>query len=175
MRQLAWRFWMMTRLALAGSLLLGACSSQHDETQGASPNLGAAGATGEEVSCTDDARVEMVAGGLTEKGGAGFTVTFDSGEPEPPARGDNVWSVTVLDPEGRPLTDVLLVVAAHMPDHGHMSPTTPEATPTDTEGHATISGLNLFMAGVWAVDVSITSTDAEKPLDSVTFTFCVEG
>jgi hypothetical protein len=31
------------------------------------------------------------------------------------------------------------------------------------------------MAGVWVVDVAILGADAEKPVASVSFTFCVEG
>lgn len=177
MRLLARRFSMVSLLALACASLLGACSS-HDETQGASPGL-AAGGAGEEVSCTGDARVDVFEEGLAKTGDNGFTVMLESGDPEPPARGNNGWSVTVLDADGQPLSDVQLVVTAKMPDHGHMSPTTPEATMTDADGKSSISKLDLFMAGVWFVDVSIMATaggaETAEPMDSVRFAFCVEG
>lgn len=170
-------FSILSGLALAGSSLLGACADHDDATQGASPGLAAAGAAGEEVACTDDARVDRFEEGLTKTGEQGFTVTLESSDPEPPARGDNGWSVTVLDADGEPLSSAQLVVSARMPDHGHMSPTTPEASPTDADGKTSISKLNLFMAGVWFVDVSIMAAGAEtaEPIDSVRFAFCVEG
>lgn len=176
MRQSMRRSATVPRLVLVGCLLLDACSSRsHDDTPNPPSNLAAAGAAGEEISCADDARVDVFASGLSKTAKDGTTVTLDSGEPEPPARGDNVWNVTLADADGQPLTDVQLVVSARMPDHGHMSPTTPQATATDAEGRSTISSLNLFMAGVWVVDVAIIGADAEKPGASVSFTFCVEG
>jgi hypothetical protein len=167
------RYSTVSRLALAGWLVLGACSSERHETDGSSPNLEAGGAAAEEVSCTDDPRVEIFSEGLKKVGEGGITVTLDGSDPEPPARGENAWHVTVLDADGQPLSSAQLEVVAQMPDHGHMSPTTPEATATDAEGRSTISGLNLFMAGVWVVHLSITV--AEKPIDSVSFALCVEG
>ena len=81
----------------------------------------------------------------------------------------------VLGADSEPLKGVGLAIQAHMPDHGHMSPTTPEANPTDAQGRTDISGLDLFMAGVWVVDVSIMAADTGEPMASVSFTFCVEG
>ena len=173
MRQQAAHFWHLSRFAFVGCLLLGACST-HDDSQ-SNPADFAAGGAGEEVACTDDARVHTFSEGLTETGENGFTITLDSGDPEPPARGDNGWSVTVRDADGEPVTDAQLVVSAKMPDHGHMSPTNPVASPTDADGKSDISQLNLFMAGVWFVDVGITPAGADKPMDSVRFAFCVEG
>jgi hypothetical protein len=164
---------MAWRLALALWLVLGGCSD-HDPSP-TDMEDGAAGAGGEEVSCTDDERVEVFARGLSKSGETGFKVTIDAGDPAPPARGDNTWTVTVLDAAGEPLAGARLAVSALMPDHGHMSPSTPEATVTDAEGRSTISGLNLFMAGVWVVQLQVTEADAEEQADSVSFAFCVEG
>jgi hypothetical protein len=171
MRQQARHILTVSSLAL---LLLGACSSGGDSD----PKPAVAGAAGfgsEEVSCLEDARVSDFSRGLTATGPNGFTVTIESGDPEPPARGDNTWNVTVLDAAGEPFQAAELTPSARMPDHGHMSPTTPMASATDEEGHATLSGLNLFMAGVWVIDVKISAADADEPVDSVSFAFCVEG
>lgn len=173
MRLVAQHFWKVSSVVLAGQLLLAACST-HDDAPGQAPDS-AAGGAGEEVACTDDARVDPFSEGLTKKGENGFSITLDGGDPEPPARGDNGWSVTVLDADGQPVSDAQLVVSAKMPDHGHMSPTTPEAGPTDADGKSDISKLDLFMAGVWFIDVSITPAGADEPTDSVRFAFCVEG
>jgi hypothetical protein len=173
MRQAARRVSMVSSLVLAGSLLA-ACSS-HDDAPGSSPNLGVGGAEGEEVACTDDPRVDAFEEGLSKTGPADVTVELVSSDPEPPARGDNVWQLKLSDSSGEPMSAVQLVIAAHMPDHGHMSPSTPEATPTDDEGRTTISGLDLFMPGVWLVEVGLPQADSDKPLVLASFTFCVEG
>src|SRR5262245_6939761 len=111
-------------------LLIAACSDGEPDPTGTSlPGLGEAGAGGSaEVSCTDDTRVEQFESGLSRTGEQGFTITIEQGEPAVPARGDNTWTVTVLDGAGEPLAGAQLVVAARMPDHGHMSPSTPMAT-----------------------------------------------
>jgi hypothetical protein len=162
---------------LALAVLSGACSSGDPvDTKAMTPDESAAGAAADvKVSCTMDPRVSPVATGLVAMGRKGVSVTLDSGEPNFPAIGDNTWSVTVLSAAGEPLVGAALAPSAKMPDHGHMSPTTPSATLTDDEGRATISGLNLFMAGVWRIELAVTAAGEAAPSDSVSFSFCVEG
>jgi hypothetical protein len=165
-------------LILASLLLFGGCSSGGEPTSidkpGSSDNAGAGGESAE-VSCADDPRVKEFSNGLAETGARGLSVTLDESDPASPARGDNGWNVTVRDASGSPLQSAQLVVTARMPDHGHMSPTTPEAAPTDIDGHTMISGLNFFMAGVWLIELQVTEADAEQPADNVSFEFCIEG
>ena len=166
------------RSAMLALLLLTGCSGGDQpgkDGPALSPAEGGAGGAGAEVSCVQDARVDAFENGLTKTGPAGFTVSLDSSDPAEPAHGDNSWSVTVLNAAGEPLEGAQLAVSAKMPDHGHMSPTTPEATVTDADGHAQVSGLNLFMAGVWQIDLKISEDSAKQPADSVSFVFCIEG
>ena len=162
---------------LALALLSGACSGgDRLDTKAMTPDGSEAGAAADvQVSCAMDPRVSAVATGLVAMGRTGVSVTLDSGEPEFPAIGDNTWSVTVLGADGEPLAGAALAPSAKMPDHGHMSPTTPMATVTDDQGRATVSGLNLFMAGVWRIELAVTAAGETAPSDSVSFSFCVEG
>jgi hypothetical protein len=174
--QQAQRIFRVWKLALASLLTLAGCSSREQAGgEATSPGLAQAGAAGAEVSCAADPRVSAFSKHLAQTGQSGVEVELDSAEPAPPAIGDNTWSVTVLDAAGDPLVGAQLTPSARMPDHGHMSPTTPIASVTDAEGHATISGLNLFMAGVWRIDLEITEAGADAPTDSVGFAFCIEG
>ena len=165
------------RRCLALALLSGACSGgERGDTKAMTPDASEAGSAADvKVSCAMDPRVSPVATGLVATGRKGVSVTLDSGEPDFPAIGDNTWSVTVLSAAGEPLVGAALAPSAKMPDHGHMSPTTPSATLTDDEGRATVSGLNLFMAGVWRIELSVTAAGEATPSDSVSFAFCVEG
>lgn len=146
-----------------------------DAGEPAPSEAGGGGGESAEVSCTRDPRVAEFANGLTATGAHGLTVTLESSVPASPARGDNGWSVTVRDADGAPLESARLVVSARMPDHGHMSPTTPAAAPTDEAGQTNVSGLDFFMAGVWLIELQITESGAEEPADRVSFTLCIEG
>ena len=179
MQRPAWQVLKALREPALASLLLvlAGCSSGADpDTQPATPGLGQAGAASSaQVSCAADPRVDGFSKGLTRTGQNGFSIELDRAEPDPPALGDNTWTVTVLDAAGDPLDSAQLAASARMPDHGHMSPTTPLASGADAAGHSTISGLNLFMAGVWRIELGIREAEAETQADSVSFAFCIEG
>jgi hypothetical protein len=163
--------------ALGSLLLVVGCSSGEpaDAVEPGATDADGAGGESAEVSCAKDPRVEAFSNGLTQTGAHGLTISLDRSEPPRPARGDNGWSVTVRDARGAPLEAAQLTVSARMPDHGHMSPTTPEAAPTDENGQTTVSGLDFFMAGVWLIELQITEANAEQPTDGVSFELCIEG
>ena len=49
---------------------------------------------------------------------------------------------------------------------------------TNTNGVSTVSTLNLFMAGVWRVELDVytpDALDAVTPSDKVVFFFCIQG
>jgi hypothetical protein len=167
----------LRKLPFAWLLLLGGCSGGGDPSAPTpAPPLAEAGAAGSaEVSCTNDPRVDAFSKGVSRAGPSGFRIELNSADPGPPAIGDNTWSVTVRDAAGEPVVGAQLTPTARMPDHGHMSPTTPEAEVTDADGRTTITGFNLFMAGVWRIDLQITEAGAQMPADSVSFAFCIEG
>jgi hypothetical protein len=130
------------------------------------------------ISCEGDSRVSMYMDGLTRAGLAGAVqVKITSASPSPPANGYNTWTVQILDRLGNPMAGTLSVIP-DMPDHGHVSPQTPVITPGASIGAYTVSNLYLFMAGVWRIQISIssgTAADGGALLDIVTFFFCVQG
>jgi hypothetical protein len=91
-----------------------------------------------------------VAPGSTYAGNQGWSLTIVTTDPAPPARFTNRWTVTIADPDGRPMIDpAALAVSAFMPEHGHGSPTTPVVT-ADADG-LDVGPLELWMPGRWEV------------------------
>ncbi len=114
--------------------------------------------------------------GMQHVGANGWTVSIDDAVPAPPALGDNAWDVTVLDASGgAPDEEVTLLVTPEMPAHGHGS-----AAPTVSKlgsGKWDVDAINLRMPGQWTVTFAMldpVTPDPDKPLDSVTFSFCVD-
>jgi hypothetical protein len=131
-------------------------------------------------SCEEDTRDEPYVAGMEKTGEAGYTITLMDSDNAPPAKGDNVWTVKVTDPNGEPVEGITFECLAYMPDHGHSSPVIPVVTEMG-EGMYTLDPINLFMPGYWettvtAVDAGATdSPDDDVDLDTVQFNFCVEG
>ncbi|HXK20094.1 MAG TPA: prealbumin-like fold domain-containing protein, partial [Polyangiaceae bacterium] len=159
---------------LAGCLLLACRSNGSSEAEPVGSGPTSSGETAE-VSCAADSRVSPFQPGLSATGPHGFTVTIEQSTPMPPAIGDNLWDIVVTGDDGASLAGATLRVVARMPDHGHNSPKTPTASTTDEAGKASISNLDLFMAGVWQIELEITAAGATSPSDTAVFTFCVEG
>jgi hypothetical protein len=78
----------------------------------------------------------------------------------PPVRYYNTWTVQFLDPQGKPLDDVVInKVCAYMPVHGHGAP--PEMI-TQQEDASTfeLKHLNLSMPGPWEIQFALSSPSA---------------
>lgn len=171
---------MLSRASWLSSLLLAAvfvaCSSDDDSSSaGASGSSGSAGSAGSSstVVCSDDPRAQTYASGMIAKGTTGlFSVALDSIAPNPVAKGNNEWSIRVLDADNNPVSGATLDVKPFMPDHGHGSSIRPQVADKG-QGVYAISLLNLFMPGIWQITVTITSSTGS--IDSAVFTFCVEG
>lgn len=156
---------------LALALLAGGCSSDEPAGGGAAGSSSLSG----EVSCGDDPRVDHFSARLAKDGARG-ALTFEllASDPAPPAKGDNALTLRVVDAADEP-ADVSLDVQLSMPDHGHGSPVVPKIS--HELGRFSIAPLNLFMAGVWQIDLQAKGRegDDETPLDEVSFFFCIEG
>jgi hypothetical protein len=130
------------------------------------------------ISCEGDPRVSMYMDGMTKAGLAGAAqVKITSATPSPPANGQNTWTIQLMDRTGTPMAGAVTVLP-DMPDHGHVSPQTPVVTAGATVGAYTVSNLYLFMAGVWRIQLSISTgsaADGGSLVDIVTFYFCVQG
>jgi hypothetical protein len=124
--------------------------------------------------CTDDERASQYVAGLEQASDAGmFKAKLLAGTPAPPDRGNNTWTISVLDPSGAPMSGVNEVrVKAWMPDHGHgTNPLWNDAT-VQPDGTYQVGPFNLFMPGLWQFTVSV---EAANQNDTAVVSFCVEG
>lgn len=151
---------------LAFTAALAACGSE------AGPP--AAEASGDDVSCTADPRLDTYDGELDKAGERGvLSFRFFELDPAPPARGLNTFHLQVT---GDVMPDEL-DVDLRMPDHGHGTSITPIISADAAPGTYTIRQLFLFMPGVWRLDFEALGGEGGAPsmLDSVALHFCVEG
>ena len=123
----------------------------------------------QEIGCRNDARARSYAPG-SELRGERYRFVLVAADPAPPARGQNRWTLQVLD-ENTPLDDVALEVIPFMPDHDHGPAQLPSVAPTG-DRRFTIDAIDFFMPGLWRVTIIATADDVE---DSVEFYFCVAG
>jgi len=145
-------------LLLISSYLFG-CGGSDDEN------------TPEPTGCAAETRADSYAPNL-KKGGQSHSLVLLESQPAPPAKGDNTWTVQLLDPSGAPLDGATLKATPFMPDHGHGTPMTAVTTPQSAEGRYEIKPIHLGMAGYWEIEVTI---ETPATTDSVKFGFCIDG
>jgi hypothetical protein len=103
-----------------------------------------------------------------------FSVKLTSINPNPVFKGNNAWTIQVVDKSGGPVTGASITVKPFMPDHGHGSSIIPQVTAGADPGSYDISLLNLFMPGIWTVTIVVTTGTAPSTVtDQSVFTFCV--
>ncbi len=102
-----------------------------------------------------------------------FLVELVRSTPPPKFTGDYTWEVTVEDAACVTLDSVQVEAEPTMPQHGHG--TTPEFTEAtlDTAKIFTLSEMNLFMPGIWQVEITVTADDGT--VDTVSWFFDLEG
>lgn len=148
----------LTNLALSLSFLATACGSDDDPGN-------------QVVDCSDEPRADVYAAGMSKIGENGLEFVLVGSDPTPPDRGDNDWTIQVIE-AATPASDLILDVVPFMPDHGHGTPKVPEIT-TGADGMYDINPVNLWMPGLW--EVTVSASDDDGLLDSVTFAFCLDG
>lgn len=149
------------KLALALPLLLaGACGDDDHSHEEADAGH----------DCDQDTRGEDFVAGM-EKTGGGYTFTLVDGQPAPPAKGNNVWTLEVSDPGG-PAEGGEIAVTTFMPDHGHGSPIAPEIT-EEEPGRFALDPVNLFMPGLWEITIELSMDGAAQ--GEAVFQFCIDG
>lgn len=122
--------------------------------------------------CEAEERDDTYALGL-EKSGSAVRVQFVDAVPAPPDRGDNTWTLRVLDvATGAPMQDMAVAVDPFMPDHMHGTSIPVDVTPMDEPGVLQLDPVNLFMPGLWEVTIDFTLADGTE--DAVVFRFCVD-
>lgn len=106
--------------------------------------------------------------------GGGCTLEVVDTDPAPPDRGDNTWTLRVLDGAGA--DDVGadgITVAPFMPAHDHGTVPADYAGVSDGEDGWTVGPFDLFMPGRWELRATVNLT--EDSIDTAVFAFCVEG
>jgi hypothetical protein len=106
----------------------------------------------------------------SEAGVANFKLV--TGDPAPPARGINTWTVQVNGSNGGALGGLQMSALPFMPDHGHGSPL--NATITDEGGGTySVTPIDFFMPGVWRTTFTFPVDGGST--DSAAFFFCIPG
>lgn len=124
-----------------------------------------------EGPCGDLSRADDYEVGLTKIGENGMQVTFVDASPAPPFRSDNTWLVMVEAEDGTPIDDAQWEVFPWMPDHGHGTGVVALVEPGEDAGLWTIDPLNLHMAGLWTIELTVKPTAGQQ--DTVKFAFCI--
>jgi hypothetical protein len=153
---------------LLAPLVLPACSGGGGSPDGG-PDAGAV-----VITCQNDPRVSAYTPGMSVASPDGtLHFALEQGDPAPPARGTNTWTVKLSDASGNPPAGVQLEAVPFMPDHGHGSSVTPTAT-ANGDGTWTIDNLYFFMPGVWRITLTAAPPDGGAG-ESGQFLFCVPG
>ena len=124
--------------------------------------------------CASDPRALTFTPGLEQTGKSGALkaklLTID---PAHVSKGDNAWTLQLLDATDKPIDGATLTIKPYMPDHGHGSAIVPLSTPTGSEGKYAITRLNLFMPGLWQITITADVPGSPAVTDAIVFSFCV--
>jgi hypothetical protein len=124
------------------------------------------------VDCDDEPRADVYAAGMSKLGDSGVEFVLVSSDPTPPDRGDNNWTLQVLE-SAAPTDGLILDVVPFMPDHGHGTPKIAEIEPVGSDGMYEVTTVNLWMPGLW--EVTVSASDTGGLIDSAVFAFCIDG
>lgn len=127
----------------------------------------------DQVDCSKETRADTYAAGMSKTGAQGFEFRLMEAAPTPPAKGDNDWTIEVLDASSTPMDGISLDITPFMPDHGHGTTVNADITPTQEAGTYDVNPVNLWMPGYW--EITVDASDDSGPLDSAVFAFCIEG
>jgi len=143
-------------------------------TSSSNPGTAVDGGTqddGGTVTCQNDPRVEPYTANITKTSPSGaLKVTLVSGDPAPPAVGNNTWIVKAVDGQGANLTTPPKV-DPFMPDHNHGPSVKAQAT-AQPDGTFQVTPIDFIMPGVWRITFTGAAADGGVP-ESVAFFFCV--
>ena len=112
----------------------------------------------------------------------GLVVPCDSGDcalevvetsPAPPDRGDNTWTVQLLDAAGTPVAVTGMTGAPFMPVHNHGTSPPNYRGATTNQVVWTVGPFDLFMPGLWELRLTIDRIADTQNVAVVPF--CVEG
>src|SRR5579883_202186 len=152
-------------LSAAAAVL--ACSSQSSSGGGTSD--------ADVIGCTGQG--DVYTANMKKPGTMGhLQFVLQSSMPGPPYKGNNTWTVQLLDASGKPLSGAMFTwlpgdKSVWMPEHGHGSQVTLQVT-DNGDGTYAITPLYFFMVGLWQVTLQAT---VNGMTDTAVYTFCVSG
>ena len=116
--------------------------------------------------------VDSYSANLPKAGNSG-TIQFVlvSAQPAPPGKGNNTWTLKLLDSSGAPIQNATIAIKTWMPMMRHGSSIAPRQTANADDTYS-ISNLYLTMAGIWQVTFAAQSGSMK---DAAMYTFCVGG
>lgn len=124
--------------------------------------------------CASDPSAMDYAPGMEQSAADGkIKITLVSAAPAPPAKGGNVFVIDVADEGGQPVSGASIDVKSFMPAHGHSATVVPTVKAGSQPGRYDVSGVELFMLGLW--QITFTVTPAGGAAEPVVFSFCIEG
>jgi hypothetical protein len=149
-----------------------ACSSSSGGGSSDTPDGG--------IGCTDYPHIESYSAGMGQMGKSGL-LRFElvDANPAPISPATEIWTIKILDASGTPVTDAtfpamngtIINPRAWMPQMGHGGTITSNTMITNNhDGTYGIGVVDLFMEGVWEVDIAAQSGSM---LDATSFYFCL--
>jgi hypothetical protein len=123
-------------------------------------------------NCSTEARAEPYTAGMNRTSTSGIKVAIMESTPAPPARGDNVWRLSITDAQDVAMEGMVVTVFPWMPDHGHGTSAVAQIADIG-QGEYTLDPVNLWMAGYW--EITITVGDGVTEAEEVVFELCTNA
>ena len=158
------------RLMLCLSVLCLACGDDHDHEGHHHADAGSGPAVDAGSALQGD---EYIAGMEKVSTDGHFRVALVESTPIPQDLTLYTWVLEVRDADGQPIDGASVVAEPTMPDHGHGTfPITTPGVAADGVGRFTLTDMDLFMAGVWQIELRITAGDVS---DTAFFHFVLDS
>lgn len=122
-------------------------------------------------SCAQETRADRYLVGLQKKTPSGLSVSLMTAEPAPPAKGNNAWTLKLVDASGAPIEAADVSLTPYMPDHAHGSAVKPEVK-AQGGGNYGVSRIYLPMSGFWEFTITVVRGGVSE---EAKFGFCVDG
>jgi hypothetical protein len=158
------------------ALLCVACGADHerddDNHQTADAGVGVDDGAG--VDAGSGLSADVYVAGMEQVGADGvFRVALIDSSPIPQDLTLYTWLIEVRDADGNPVEGAAVVAEPTMPDHGHGTfPITTPGVAAEGVGRFTLSDMDLFMAGVWRVELRVSAGDLT---DTIRFHFALDS
>jgi hypothetical protein len=163
------QFRISAAVGLWAPVFIAACGSSTSSSGNVASDAGTSGDDAA-ISCQNDTRADTFTANMKKAGKDGlFNFVLVAGDPAPPGKGTNTWTLRVLDASSAAVPSATITIKPFMPGHG--SSIVAQST-AQSDGSYQITPLYFFMPGLWQVTFT-AQTAAGK--DSAVFTFCVPG